>query len=91
MPPQEALSAVLKASGMVPGRRPWIEALSPVETATLTVLQLAQPHPSAGLQGAAGASVGKGAWAACRSAVDAVLERMRSQWSGLHPLSERAR
>ena len=96
--PQEALSALLKASDEVPGGRSWIEALAPVETAMLAVLRLARPHGgrSGGgggcLQGSnAFASVGKGAWAGCRSIVDAVLERMRSQWSGLHPLSELAR
>ena len=91
--PQEALSALLKASDEVPGGRPWIEALAPVETAMLAVLRLARPGGGGGgSQGSnAFASVGKGAWAGCRSVVDAVLERMRSQWSGLHPLSELAR
>ena len=96
--PQEALSALLKASDEVPGGRAWIETLAPVETATLAVLRLARPHREGaggggGSQGStsACASVGKGAWAGCRSVVDAVLERMRSQWNGLHPLSELAR
>ena len=98
-----ALSALLAAADAAAGRgsgRAKLEAAAPVEVTMLRVLRLLGAggllQSGGGLtvrsaSSPGGPVVGRGAWAACVSAVDAALEQLRCRWSGLHPLSERAR
>ncbi|GAX74143.1 hypothetical protein CEUSTIGMA_g1592.t1 [Chlamydomonas eustigma] len=95
-----ALGAILAEAEFLPQ---WglsgLQALAPVEVATYQLLSKVNESAecldttSAASSAAASAALshGAGVWALCRLHLESVLERLRSQWSGLHVLSSRAR